>query len=274
MRVPEEPFRDIAAISFDFGNTLVPVGRAALRSVVEQTAAGVSRRCGPFDRETFLAVWDEERARQFAEEIPRAREPNLDQRIARVLARLRGLPPPPITVPWDDDVVAGRSEPSEIAEACAIYSAAFVDALPPSPVIGPFLERLAGRYSLGVLSNWPLAAAIDTYLAAAGWAPYFRAVVVSERVGTIKPELGMFRAMEAVLGIAGAVILHVGDDFAADVLGARRAGWRTAWLRNRPADSPLPMGELPAAEQDAAAAPVPADAELDDLLDLEAVLGG
>ena len=38
-------------------------------------------------------------------------------------------------------------------------------------------------------------------------------------------------------------ILHVGDDWAADVVGAARAGWRAAYVDRRPADSPLPSSE-------------------------------
>jgi putative hydrolase of the HAD superfamily len=66
-------------------------------------------------------------------------------------------------------------------------------------------------------------------------------VVVSQRVGTIKPHPAIFAAARAALGDpAPAAILHVGDDWVADVVGAKRAGWRAAWLDARPHDSPLP----------------------------------
>jgi FMN phosphatase YigB (HAD superfamily) len=35
----------------------------------------------------------------------------------------------------------------------------------------------------------------------------------------------------------------VGDDWAADVVGAARAGWYAAYLRDRQADTPLPTSE-------------------------------
>jgi FMN phosphatase YigB (HAD superfamily) len=38
-------------------------------------------------------------------------------------------------------------------------------------------------------------------------------------------------------------ILHVGDDWAADVVGGARVGWRTAYLRDRQGDTPLPTSE-------------------------------
>ena len=105
-------------------------------------------------------------------------------------------------------------------------------------------KRLAAERDLAILSNWPLAATIDRYVEARGWAAHLRAVVVSQRVGTIKPRPEIFAAARAALGDPEpAAILHVGDDWAADVAGAAAVGWRTAWLADRPADSPLPSSE-------------------------------
>lgn len=236
----------IEVVSFDFGNTLVPVDRAGLARVVDRTARAVSERCGPFDPERFLAAWAEERSRQFAEEVPRFREVDLRQRIVRVLARLRGMSVPAPGQAWDDAAAATRSEPAEVAFATDVYSRAFVAAIPPPAMVGPLLAGLAVDHRLAVLSNWPLAVTIDRYIDAAGWAPHLAAVIVSERVGAIKPHPAIFRAAEAALGVGEgerSTILHVGDDWVADVVGARRAGWRAAYLSGRPADSPLPTSD-------------------------------
>ena len=80
----------IAAITFDFGNTLVPVGQAALRSVVERTADAVRARSPDVDRAAFLDTWADERERQFREEVPQFREVDLEARLVRVFARIRG----------------------------------------------------------------------------------------------------------------------------------------------------------------------------------------
>ena len=230
----------LRAISFDFGNTLVPVRHESLRAVVVETARQVCERCGPFSQETFLAVWGEERDRQFAEEIPEFREVDLDQRLIRVLARLRGYTAPPRHHRWDDVGAAQLSDPDEIAWAVDVYSRAFVDLIAAPPAVGPLLQRLAERYRLAVLSNWPLAVTIDRFVEAAGWSQWLAGVIVSQRVGTIKPHPEIFRVAAAVLEVAPAWILHVGDDWAADVVGAKRAGWRAAWFTARPGDSPLP----------------------------------
>ena len=62
-------------------------------------------------------------------------------------------------------------------------------------------------------------------------------------------------------------ILHVGDDWAADVVGARRAGWRAAYSSPGPATRRCPGSER--VDDDPALAP---DLELATLDDLEAGL--
>jgi FMN phosphatase YigB (HAD superfamily) len=255
----------IRAITLDFGNTLVPVPDGALREVVGETARAIATRLGPFDEDEVNRIWSEERARQFREDVPHGREVDLALRLGRILARLRGLPAPPDDVAWDDTAAGLLSDAAERGWAVDVYSRAFVARLPPAPRAGSILAALAPRFPLAVLSNWPLATTIDRYVEAAGWSPYLRAVVVSQRVGTIKPHPAIFAAARDALGLpAPGDILHVGDDWVADVVGAKRAGWRAAYLRSRPSDSPLPGSD----RDDS----VVADLELADLGELEAAL--
>lgn len=234
----------IAAITFDFGNTLVPVGRAGLRAVVAATGRAVVEALGPFDLDEYLGIWSEERDRQFREEVPQFRETDLGERFVRVLARLRGMAAPPVDVPWEQESAARLSTPDEIEWALGVYSSSFVGRLPPHPAAGPLLESLAGRHAIGILSNWPFAATIDRYVEAMGWASSVHAIVVSQRVGVIKPHPEIFTAARRALGDPPPdAILHVGDDWAADVVGAATAGWRVAYVNRRPADSPLPSSQ-------------------------------
>jgi len=261
----------VAAITLDFGNTLVRVDRAGLRGVVEETTDVLARRRIVADRPAFLAAWSEERDRQFREEVPEFREVDIDQRAIRVLARLRGIAPPPRDGRWDDVAAARLVEPNEIETLVDAYSRAFVSRMSPVDDATETLRRLAGRgFDLAILSNWPLALTVDRFADAHGWLPFLRAIVVSQRVGTIKPHPSIFRAAEAALGLGGADgtrILHVGDDWAADVVGAATAGWRTAYLRNRQEDTPLPTSE-PGDDLVAGVTIVP-DIVIDELSDLD-----
>lgn len=256
----------IRAVTLDFGNTLVPVPHGALTAVVDETAAAIAAQLGGTTADEVHRVWLEERERQFREDVPEGREVDLHQRLGRILARLRGMPAPPPHERWDDDAAMARSTEAERAAPVDVYSRAFVARLAPSPEAGGLIERLADRYEVAILSNWPLAVTIDRYAEAAGWLPYLRAVVVSQRVGVIKPYPGIFHAArEALGGPDPSSVLHVGDDWAADVVGAKGVGWRAAYLRDRPGDSPLPGSEPDAS--------VEADAVLDRLGDLDAALG-
>jgi len=255
----------IEAVTLDFGNTLVPVPAAGLRGVVRRTAGEMAAALGPFDAEAVLTAWHEERERQFREEVPQFREVDLAQRVVRILARLRGMAPPPADKRWDDAAAELLSDPAEVAWAVDVYSGAFIAALPPARGAGDIIERLAARYRLAILSNWPLAATIDRYVEAAGWAPHLAAVVVSQRVGTIKPHPAIFAAARAALGEPPtSAICHVGDDWVADIVGAKRAGWRAAYVSARPEDSPLPGSERDGE--------VEADLEIAALQELEAGL--
>ena len=263
----------VAAITLDFGNTLVRVDRPGFRDVDDRTAAVLARQGIVADRAGFLVAWAEERARQFREEVPEFREVDVDQRAVRVLARLRGMTPPPARRRWDDAAAAARVEPAEVEAVVEAFSAAFVDRMTPVDDATTTLQRLSERgFSLAILSNWPLARTIDRFAVAHDWTRYLHAIVVSQRVGTIKPHPRIFEAAAAALGLVGRgrEILHVGDDWAADVIGANGAGWRTAYLRDRQADTPLPTSRPgDAGDKAEAGAGIVADLVIDELSDLD-----
>jgi FMN phosphatase YigB (HAD superfamily) len=257
--------RGIRAITFDFGNTLVPFPARDRDSVLAATAdAWAPRLATTADR--FMAIWYEERTRQFLEDVPEGREANMDLRVARVLSRLDGAESPTAGQRWDDAEIAGRVDLALVDEILDTYASAFVRLTPVPPAIGPLLERLAGRFPLALISNWPLALSLERYLESAGWAASFSATVVSARVGSVKPHPEIFETAARELGIdSGPHILHVGDDPGADVIGAQGVGWRTAWVRLKPEDSPLPVAPLPPDARP--------DLEIDTVEELETALG-
>jgi FMN phosphatase YigB (HAD superfamily) len=257
--------RSVEAISLDFGNTLVPFPSHSMAGVLSQTAERAAAT-GGFRSDEFVRVWGEERLRQFTEEVPQGREADMDVRAVRVLARLRGYSVPRPEDHWDDAEAARRSTPGEVAAILEDYASAFVRLTPVPPEIGPLLELLASRYPVAILSNWPIAIAVERYLEAAGWSPHLSAVVISQRVGAIKPWPAIFEAAARALAVpSGPRILHVGDDLGADVAGAHAVGWRAAWVRVKPEDSPLPVAR-PSGDETP-------DLAIDRLTDLARALG-
>ncbi len=262
----------ILAVTFDFGDTLVPVSAPAFRAVVREAAGDVVDRLRLGDREAFLAAWAEERDRQVREDVLEDnREMDMGRRFARLIARSRGMPAPPADVRWDDAAVDLVVDPSEVAWALAAYRDRWVAGIPVPAGVDRILAAVAADRRVGILSNWPHAATIEAFVDHAGWRPYLTAVVVSADAGAIKPDPAIFRTAERALGMEGAApgsILHVGDDARADVAGARRAGWRAVWLHANNAGSPLPG----AGREPEPGAPPP-DAEIDRLEEIVRILG-
>lgn len=293
---PREPAdgRSLRAISFDFGNTLCAVSDEALRTVLLDAGERIAARSGPFAPDDFTTAWREEARRQFAVNVPLGRENDLSERVVRVLARLRGIEPPPLppgvgeggpgpephtagyrplpdgAMPpdagWDDEAAARISRPDEVAAAVQDYGDAFVTHMPVDERAEALFGRLRGRFRLAILSNWPLAWAIDRIAERSGWMDHLDAIVVSERVGWVKPHPAIFEATATALSVTPAELLHVGDDWAADIVGAKRVGARAAYLDTRPGDSPLPSSA-----PDGSVMP---DAVIHDLLELESHLPG
>ena len=87
----------------------------------------------------------------------------------------------------------------------------------------PALESLrdAGYY-LGVISN--SVGTIAEQLRRVGLASYFRTILDSAVVGVEKPHAEIFRMAVDQAGISSAEALFVGDTYATDIGGARRAG--------------------------------------------------
>ena len=81
--------------------------------------------------------------------------------------------------------------------------------------------RSAG-YRLGLVTNrtYP----IDDYLKTTGLAEYFQSVVVAGQVGAWKPDPAIFQPALKALGSLPSQTLYVGDNFYADIQGARAAG--------------------------------------------------
>jgi len=90
------------------------------------------------------------------------------------------------------------------------------------------LERLAGRYQLGVISNFY--GNVERILTDAGFTPLLSAIIDSNVVGMSKPDRRIFDLAVAELGVPAAETLHIGDSYERDVVAARAAGLKAVWL--------------------------------------------
>jgi len=120
----------------------------------------------------------------------------------------------------------------------------------------PLLATLVQRgFELGVVSNG--CGNVEQLCVDFGYAPFLSVIVDSRRVGLFKPDPAIFlHAIEKFGGNAGTMMM-VGDSFERDVLPAKKAGMKTAWLEGTtPRECPDPslvdlrlrrLADLPAA---------------------------
>lgn len=231
--------RGYTTILFDLFDTLIRLDRRRLPALrlngreVRTSAAeiypGVAALLPGVTLEAFYAAflwsYDEAERRRAADhrEIP-ARD-----RLTFCYARL-GLDPARVPAEVSERLLAGHM-------ACLARVAE------PVPGQAELLEWLAGRYRLGIVSNFDYTPTVRRVLEEAGILHRFDAVVVSDAVGWRKPTPAIFRAAFERLGVGPGECLFVGDRPEIDVAGAKGVGMDAAWLN--PAGAPLPSG-LPA----------------------------
>ncbi|MEQ1514746.1 MAG: HAD-IA family hydrolase [Lysobacteraceae bacterium] len=94
------------------------------------------------------------------------------------------------------------------------------------------LARISAKLPVAALSNG------NADLVAIGLDHHFAFQLGSREHGAAKPDASIFLAACARLGCAPEEVLHVGDHIEMDVLGAARAGLRTAWVHRDDAHHP------------------------------------
>ena len=93
----------------------------------------------------------------------------------------------------------------------------------------PTLDDLKHRgLRLGVISNWDVR--LRSLLDALELTRYFEVILISGEVGFAKPQREIFSFAATQFSLAPNEILHVGDNWGADVEGAQSAGFSAAHL--------------------------------------------
>ena len=92
------------------------------------------------------------------------------------------------------------------------------------PEVAQALARISRCVPIAALTNG------NADLGRIGLTQHFRFTLGAREFGAAKPDPAIFLAACERLGCAPEQVLHVGDDAEMDVVGARRAGLRAAWL--------------------------------------------
>jgi FMN hydrolase / 5-amino-6-(5-phospho-D-ribitylamino)uracil phosphatase len=103
----------------------------------------------------------------------------------------------------------------------------------------PALQRITARWPLASLTNG------NADLQRIGIHTHFVHHICARDSGVAKPDPRIFLAAAERLGVVPDRILHVGDDPEMDVVGARDAGLRTAWINRDGRPWPAELGAPP-----------------------------
>ncbi|MBN3858583.1 HAD-IA family hydrolase [Paraburkholderia sp. Ac-20340] len=89
----------------------------------------------------------------------------------------------------------------------------------------PALQWLSPRFPLIAVTNG------NADLRMTGGSEFFRLALSASSLGIAKPAAGIFHAAARAADVSAAEMLHVGDDYDLDVVGALNAGLQAAWLQ-------------------------------------------
>lgn len=108
------------------------------------------------------------------------------------------------------------------------------------------LDELASRARIGCVTDG-FTAVQRVKLETTGIAHHFDFLLTAEEVGAAKPSEILYEAVARAAGCPPGDVVHVGDSYEKDVLGAARQGFRTVWIphpehevRELAADDPRP----------------------------------
>lgn len=105
------------------------------------------------------------------------------------------------------------------------------------------LARIAEKYDTGIITNGfseTQKAKFDFF----SLHDIVRFLVVSEDIGVMKPNPGIFEYATKLAGCKKNEILYVGDSFNSDIEGGADFGWRTAWFTHDTNGHPTVRADL------------------------------
>ena len=196
---------EIEAIGFDFGNTLVEFGQSQVKYQYAALEKTLSELFGACNASRLKAIRDRQIMVPFSNGF---RENNLRSLCDELIREIYGTIPENTQI---DALVRTRYE-------------SFVHVVELPDGVLSLLKKLRQQYRLALLSNYPCSRSILDSLAKVDLSSIFEAVVISGDVGYVKPHAKPFDTMLSQLGLAAANCVYVGDNWLADVQGAKRVG--------------------------------------------------
>jgi FMN phosphatase YigB (HAD superfamily) len=199
-------FADCRAVLFDYGNTLIEFGANQLRAQ-EHALKAVLSRYGSVDAQRLSDVRDRQISAPY---LNGHRENDFETLASELLTDVLGIKP----------------VPSVIAELVSARCEAFRGSVCVSEEVKRQLRALGSRFRLGLVSNYPCGKCVRDSLQALGLREILEVAVVSGDIGWCKPDRRPFQAALDALQLSPSAAVYVGDNWLADIQGAKTLGMR------------------------------------------------
>ena len=164
-----------------------------------------------------------------------------DRDVAEQLADLKG----PVARRWGDahseekliealcQALAPTAGPEEILYITGVYSGPRYRSWVFPHVDAALTQLQAAGLYLGLIANTHVPGwVMDRNFKGVGLLPFFQTRIYSGDEGVAKPDPAIFHLAAARAGSTGERLLYVGNNVAADIEGATRAGWSAALFRS------------------------------------------
>jgi len=195
----------IRAVLFDYGNTLIEYGPRQVEAQYVALEKELFRLFGHCDSSRLKAIRDHQALAPYNNGYV---ENDMELITGELIEKMYQVVP----------------EDAQIEALLETRYTAFVHAIEVSSDVPSLLIRLRDQYRLGLVSNYPCSRAIEGSLKKTGLREFFEVVVVSGDLGYVKPHAKPFETMLDHLKLHPEECLFVGDNWLADVQGAKRMG--------------------------------------------------
>jgi putative hydrolase of the HAD superfamily len=208
----------VKGIGFDLFGTLVLQERFSFEQCIEALYTSLRSGGFPLERDTFVPTYRQVNRRFMEQTKADGRETHNRLWVAGALQALGHAVAP--NDPCVDEAVEAYFEP--FVRSCQLIPGTY-----------DMLASLAGRYRLGLVSNFTHPPAVEQILARVGLERFFDEIIISGRMGVCKPHPAIFSELTRLFALAPDEIMFVGDELQADIVGAQKAGMRTVWMTYR-----------------------------------------
>jgi len=171
--------------------------------------------------EDFSRVYFEVRDKFYSESCESLEEPHFNVRVSQTLHRFG------YDFDVSDPVVVGAT--MAFAEEFMRYVSLDTDAF-------DVLQKLHGKYKLGLISNFAIPECGWKMLDKFGLKRFFDVVLISGEINRRKPSPEIFEKALKILGVEASKTVFVGDMLDLDVMGPKKVGMKTVFIERKPVE--------------------------------------